>query len=97
MTAEIKVRTADLEWQLVDGEVVILDLRTSCYLSLNRSAATLWPAVVAGTSRGALVDSLTASYGIDTQAADRDVDALVAQLADADLLEEGEDAPTDRL
>lgn len=93
MTAEIKARTADLEWQLVTGEVVMLDLRTSCYLSLNRSAATLWPLVVAGTSRGELVDSLTTTYGIDALAAGRDVDALVSQLSEADLLEENDDAP----
>lgn len=92
MTRQVTARSAGVEWQVVDGEVVILDLRTSCYLGLNRAGATLWPLVVAGTSPEALAATLVATYGIAPGAATRDVDVLLGQLADARLLEEGSDA-----
>lgn len=31
----LRLRTDELDWKLVEGEVVILDLRRSVYLSLN--------------------------------------------------------------
>ena len=95
MTSDIVARSGALEWQAVDEEVVIPDLRTACYLSLNRSGATLWPLIVAGTTREALVAALVAGYGIDGGSAARDVRALLAQLAAAALLEGAPGAPAD--
>ncbi len=88
----MKARSQDLAWQKVGGEVVILDLRSQSYLSLNHSGAMLWPLLVAGTSRPALAAALIAAYHLDEDAADRDVNALLAQLAEAGLLEETGDA-----
>lgn len=93
MTTTILARSGDLEWQIVDEEVVILDLRTQCYLSLNRSGAALWPLVVAGTSLRQLVGTLVETFDTDESVAGRDVERLVAQLSDADLLDD--DAPAE--
>jgi hypothetical protein len=86
MTDQIVARSADLETRAVDDEIVLLDLRTQTYLSLNPTGAGLWPLIAAGTDRAALVDALQARHDVPLEVARRDVDALVAQLREADLL-----------
>ncbi len=88
MTAMIKVRSQDLEWREVDGEVVLLDLRTSLYLAVNRTGGVLWPAVRKGATRTELVSLLVSSLAVDQGTAAKDVDGFVASLARHGLLEE---------
>jgi hypothetical protein len=86
MTDHIVARADDLETRTVEDELVLLDLRTQTYLSLNRTGARLWPLVVQGTDRAALVDALRNRHDVSVEVAERDVDTLVAQLRAADLL-----------
>ncbi|HEX3794487.1 MAG TPA: PqqD family protein [Acidimicrobiales bacterium] len=87
MTDRIVARSVDLEWREVEGELVLLDLRTQCYMSLNRTGAALWPLMVDGTDRSHLIEALVSRHGVTSEVATRDVDTLVVQLADADLLQ----------
>ena len=87
MTDQIIARSEDLEARAVEDELVLLDLRTQTYLSLNPTGAHLWPLMVEGTDRAALVDALCRRHDIPLAVAERDVDALVAQLREADLLQ----------
>jgi hypothetical protein len=86
MTDPIVARSDELETRIVEDELVLLDLRTQTYLSLNRTGARLWPLMVEGTDRAALVGALRDRHDVSVQVAERDVDALVAQLRAADLL-----------
>jgi hypothetical protein len=90
MTDEIRVRTDEIETRSVEGELVLLDLRSQTYLSLNRSGAELWPLLAAGTGRRQLIDELRTKYEISEETAAHDVDTLVEQLSRADLLESGD-------
>jgi len=76
MTDLIVARSVDLESRSVDDELVLLDLRTQRYLSLNRTGAQLWPLIVEGVERRRVAEAV----------AQRDVDVLVTQLQEADLL-----------
>lgn len=67
----------------------MIDLRTSCYLSLNRTGAQLWPLLVEGTTRERLVLALVDGHRIDHGDAGRDVDRLLAQLVEAGVLSRG--------
>jgi hypothetical protein len=82
----IQARTEDLETRLVDGELVILDLRSQRYLSLNQSGAALWPLMVEGTDRAQLVEALVSAHGVGDDVAQRDIEALLGQLRGADLV-----------
>lgn len=93
MTEEIRARTSELETRQVEGEMVLLDLRSQRYLSLNRTGAQLWPLMVEGTSRDRLVHELRSAHDIDEATAGRDVDVLIDQLRGADLLESEGPAP----
>jgi hypothetical protein len=42
----LKLRDADLEWREVEGDLVVLDLRESRYLAINRTGRALWAALI---------------------------------------------------
>ncbi|HEY3841914.1 MAG TPA: PqqD family protein [Acidimicrobiales bacterium] len=86
MTDLIVARSEDLESRSVDDELVLLDLRTQRYLSLNRTGAQLWPLIVEGVERRRLVEALRDGHNVAEAVAQRDVDVLVTQLREADLL-----------
>ena len=82
----IKLRSVDLAWQVVDGEIVVLDTRSSLYLALKGSGAVLWPHLAEGSTRRHLVSVLAQEYGIPADRADRDVEAFVGSLTRRGLL-----------
>lgn len=81
-----QLRDEELEWREVEGEIVALDLRESTYLSVNKTGTALWPHLTAGASRDELVAVLASRYGVDTEAAARDVDAFLHTLEEKGLL-----------
>jgi hypothetical protein len=87
---ELRLRTSDLQWRAVEGEVIALDVKGSQYLGVNDSGAALWDLLAAGTTHVALVDHLTQTYGIDEELATTHVDAFIDQLRAQDLIDEGE-------
>lgn len=82
----VQVRTDDVVWQSIEGEIVILDNRASRYLSLKGSGAVLWPHLVGGASTDDLAGALVETYGIERDRAERDVDAFIASLRERGLL-----------
>ncbi|TQN37941.1 coenzyme PQQ synthesis protein D (PqqD) [Blastococcus colisei] len=82
----IKLRGEEIVWQSIEGEVVVLDLRSSVYLAVKGSGAVLWPQVVEGATREDLVGALVDRYAIPVEQAGRDVDAFVTMLRDRELL-----------
>jgi hypothetical protein len=96
MTDYVRARTDDLVYRAVDDTVIMLDLRTQHYLSLNRSGAELWPLITRGARRDELVQELRDHYGLSDDDAARDVGALVDQLTAAGLLDGGGSGATGR-
>lgn len=83
----MRLRGEDLTWQEIDGELVILDLARSSYLTTNGTGAFLAKLLVEERSTDDLVAALTAEYGIDAEQARSDADAFVAELTRLGLLE----------
>jgi len=73
-------------WLEVEGEVVVLGTDNTVYMGVNGSGTQLWPLLVAGSSREQLVDKLTATYGIATEVAARDVAVFLEALQTRGLL-----------
>lgn len=82
----MRIRTENLTWQEIDGELVILDLQKSTYLTTNAVGAQLAQFLTEDRSLNDLVSLLVETYGIDTDVATRDAEAFVKQLASKDLL-----------
>ncbi len=94
MSEVLRIRADELEWRLVDDEVVILDLHNQHFLSLNPSGARLWKALAdGGATRAELVAELVAAYGIDATQAAADVEELIASLSAESFLQS--DPPSD--
>ena len=83
----LRLRREHLDWRVVDDEVIALDGRAGMYLSTNRAGVLLWDALGGGATRDELVERLTSAFGLAGDAAQRDVDAFLDQLAARDLLE----------
>lgn len=83
----MRLRGEDLTWQEIDGELVILDLARSSYLTTNGTGAFLAKLLVADRSPEELAEALAAEYGIEVAEARADVDAFVAELTRLELLE----------
>jgi hypothetical protein len=90
VNAPIRLRTTDLEWRDVEDGIVAVDLEASVYLAVNRAGSLLWPMLAEGAHRGELVARLALEFGLDEEAAGRDVDAFLSTLGRQGLLEGGE-------
>jgi len=85
-TERFRLRTADLHWQVIDGEVIALEARRSHYLAANAAGAILWRALEEGSTRSGLAQRLVDTYGVDRDRALADVDTYLGQLAAQGLL-----------
>ena len=56
-------------------------------IKLNETGSFLWKKLAENTDVQALVDALTAEYDVSAEEAKKDVEAFVAMLSDADILE----------
>ena len=86
----LRLRQQGLEWRLVEGEIVAIDLLASNYLAINQSGACLWALLVRGAGRDELRDHLSGEFGLGPQQAEHDLDAFLASLAERGLLEHDE-------
>jgi hypothetical protein len=87
MNDQFRLRTDEIEWREVEGEIVALDLRKLVYISVNQSGAILWPALVEGASKDVLVARLSQAFDLDGADAAADVEAFLKSLGEQDLLE----------
>jgi hypothetical protein len=81
-----RLRVDDVVWREVGDDLVVLELSTSTYLTLNGSAKQLWIGLADGGTVAGLVERLTALYGISDEQASSDTEAFLAALAERKLL-----------
>lgn len=84
---KLKLRGADLAWREVDTEIIVLDLRTSRYLSINRTGMVLWKHLADGATSADLAARLIEEFEISRETAERDVDSFLQMCSDRNLLE----------
>ncbi len=77
----------DLVWREVEDDVIVLDVRSSCYLGVEGSGVLLWRALAEGATRARLRELLVGAFDVDEAVASRDVDTFVDALLARGLLE----------
>ena len=82
----LRLRPGAVEWREVDGELIALDREGATYLAGNPTATLLWQALSEGTTRAALISTLTEKFDVDEDRATADVDAFVQELRSRNLL-----------
>lgn len=75
-----------------DGESVILNLEQGVYFGLDGVGARVWELLQEPTTPGAIADRVTAEYEVEAERCAADVRELLAELAEAGLIEVS-DAP----
>ena len=87
MTAAISKRSHAFSETEIDGEVVVMNLDRGDFFSLSGTAAAIWPLIDGQHDRAALIAAMTAEYGGEPGAVAADVDAFLAQLGAAGLID----------
>jgi Coenzyme PQQ synthesis protein D (PqqD) len=73
-------------WREVGEEIVILDVPTATYLTLNSSAVTLWKHLEDGASPAELAAALVTTYEIGEEKAAMDVQRFLGALKERSLI-----------
>ena len=84
---KMKLRLDDITWREIDGDLVVLDLRSSTYLTANASGTVLMRQLAEERTVPQLVQSLVDAFGIPEQRAQHDVQAFLDELGERGLLE----------
>jgi Coenzyme PQQ synthesis protein D (PqqD) len=82
----MQIRTEGLVWQELEGELVLMDLERSVYLTTNATGSVLAKLLTEERTREELADHLVEQFGIDRERALVDVDTFTAQLREKKLL-----------
>ena len=71
----------------LDGESVLLNLKTESYLGLDRVGTRMWAVFTTQPSIQAANDVLLAEYDVAPDVLRKDVEALLAQMVEHGLIE----------
>jgi hypothetical protein len=85
---KFRLRQDALAWRRVGDAVVVLDIRASIYMGVNRTGAALWSALAEGATRQQLLAVALERFDVDPVRAATDIDSLLADLAGRGLLDE---------
>lgn len=83
----MKLRSDDVTWREIDGEMVILDLSSSTYLRTNQTGSSLMRMLAEDRSIDELADGLVGAYGISPEQARIDTEAFIQMLEEQRLLD----------
>ena len=86
-SSTVRLRSQQLDWRRIEGDIVALDLRRSEYLSVNATGAKLWEMLAEGATEESLREHLCQQFDVDAKLAERDVAAFLAELDAAGLVE----------
>ena len=75
------------------GEVAILDMNRGVYYGLDEVGARIWELIQRPTAVGEIHTTIIEEYDVESARAERDVLALLQQLADEGLVEVKDEAP----
>jgi hypothetical protein len=78
---------ADVLFQELQGESVLLNVRSGRYFGLDEVGTRMWAALTTAASVQAAYDALLAEYDTDGNRLERDLRALVERLVEHGLLE----------
>ena len=69
----LRLKEDTVAWRQIEGEMVLLDLRSSMYLSTNAAATLLWRRLDEGTTQADLTRELASTFEISPETAANDV------------------------
>jgi hypothetical protein len=73
--------------EVIDGEAIIMDLRSGNYFSADGSGALVWQAIAEGCGREAILAWAADAFDAEPARLTADIDAFIAQLTQHGLVE----------
>jgi len=89
----LALRHDQVSWRAVGDEVVVLQVETGKYLTLNPSASVVWQRLADGATERELVAALAVAFDVDPRQARDDVAQLLEDLRQRSVLTEGPAVP----
>jgi hypothetical protein len=86
MHSTYSVMKPEVVADIIDGEVVIVNLKSGHYFSSHGTGSECWDALAAGLSVAQLVDRLVAAYAADRVTIESAVEKFVADLVSHKLI-----------
>ena len=87
LSDDVRLRASDdVAARGLDGEAVLLDLASGTYFGLNEVGARVWELVEAGTTLGALRNTLLAEFEVEEGVLAADLARLLADLEQRGLV-----------
>jgi hypothetical protein len=90
LTLSLKMQVSvptDILMRELDGESVILNLKSERYFGLDEVGTRMWAALSTSESVQAAYESLLSEYDVDAQMLQRDLDDLLQKLVEHGLVE----------
>ena len=78
--------SSDVAYAALDDGVVVLNLETKRYYSLNETGAAIWKHIGDGLTAGDIVSQLVATFDVELEAARAAFERLVRELEEERLL-----------
>jgi hypothetical protein len=85
-TVQFRLRKNGVSWRELDGQIVVLDLESSKYVTVNGAGAVIWEHLVPGASVDDLVNVLVECFDIDQSTARADTESFLEDLRQRNLL-----------
>jgi len=83
---KFQLRSDDVVWREVGDELVVLELSTTTYLTLNGTARLLWEKLADASTFDGLVEMLVERYPISADQARSDTEVFLSTLVDRDVI-----------
>ena len=70
----------DIQWKLIEGRAVLLDINGASIFKLDRVATAIWTMACSGHTGGQIVTHLVDDFDVEKKAAQRDVARILKRL-----------------
>jgi hypothetical protein len=89
MWENIFTRSTDVDWTVLDGEAVLINLENGFYYTLNRVGTVIWELFTGDQTLEAICSALCERFDVTADVARKDLLALVTKLHHEGLIERG--------
>ena len=93
MSTRFNVNRPHVISETIDGETVMIDLRSGSYFSLDATAAAIWRGIEAGAPMPAIAAAVAAAQGAPVDVVEADLARLAGELVAEDLIVAATDEP----
>lgn len=76
----------NISWRLVEGEMIILNVETGDYFTLEGTGALIWEGIAQGKTEAQIVSHLISTYAVNETVARADVSDFIKQLIKSNLI-----------